>query len=529
MLEKMTDEFSKVLTETDEQFQKVYNMGVVGRDIESVLSDSNVFEAYMENLTQDFDENQKEDLHTIMDNTRSDILQESSLGNIQPFSSLTMPMIVKLWARLVMTQAIPTQPVSTPQFTVSWIKPYIMGHDGNKYYLPDSINEMPVGELTGVRQLKEVIDGDTVTDGKIVGYDLFTGISSADRSKEDSVDRKFTVIAGKWSDSFDMETEKAGEWVPFHNDTIIKMDTSDNLYGEITYPISATETATDSIQGHVDVAKGYLTVVSLSGKLTGIKIRGYVSSEQHTWATQESFEVANKQIAIGTAEHLESTFPVEWLQDLQAMYNVDGTASIVDQMSRTVQQRVDMSIIDFLNNSYADTGARYHKTFDVYPNSNYALSPTEWQKQLRTLVDYITQEMRQDFKSYDATFTVVGNPLDINLLSDINWTFQSTASAVGGVGVNYSIGAVSGVASYKVLSSDLIPEGTLKVIGLPQRPDYLTYKYYPYSFNIVNNYNNSINQALPNLMMTKRYTLEQFTPIIGQIDIEHNDGSVWNQ
>lgn len=210
------------------------------------------------------------------------------------------------------------------------------------------------------------------------------------------------------------------------------------------------------------------------------------------------------------------------------MYNIDGTATMVDQMSRTVQQRVDLSIIDFLEKSYEDTGLRYKKTFDVYPRADYALSPTEWQAQLRTLVDYLAQEMRQDFKSYDATFTVVGNPLDINLLPDVNWTFQGSQQNVGGVNVNYSIGAVSGVANYKILSSDLMEQGRLFVIAIPQRPDYYTYAYYPYTFNVVNNYNNSVNGALPNLMMTKRYALEEFTPIIGAIDIEHNDGSVWS-
>jgi len=38
--------------------------------------------------------------------------------------------------------------------------------------------------------------------------------------------------------------------------------------------------------GSVDVEKGYLTLVSVSGKLKDLKIRGFVSSEQHTFATQ---------------------------------------------------------------------------------------------------------------------------------------------------------------------------------------------------------------------------------------------------
>lgn len=528
-ISKMSDEFSSVFNETDEMFRNSYNQGIVGNDIVNILTDRSLFEAYKEQLDSLFDANDREAVSAMMDNTRSDILTEASMGTIQPFASLTMPILVKLWARLTLTEAIPTEPVSTPAFTVSWIKPFILGHDGNKYYLPDSINEMPVGELTGMRQLKEELGEDVVKEGKIIKYDLFTGIPSAKRSMSDNIDRKFAIIGAKWADSFDTDTQETGAWVNFTNSDIIKMDTSFNLHGDITYPTSATTVATDTLIGSVDVEKGYLTLVSVSGKLKDLKIRGFVSSEQHTWATQESFEIQNQQIQIGTAEHIEATFPVEWIQDLQAMYNVDGAATMIDQMSRTVQQRVDMNIIEFLNNSYRDTGARYHKVFDIVPPANYALSPTEWQGQLKTLVDYLTQTMRQDFKSYDATFTIVGNPLDINLLRDVNWTFQGNGSTVGGVEVSYNVGAVSGIASYKIISSDLIPQGSLKIIAVPQRKDYLTYKFYPYSFNVVNNYNNTTNPSLPNLMMTKRYDLEEFTPIIGQIDILNNDGTVFAQ
>lgn len=304
----LNDEFDIQLKETDQRFQKTYGNGIVGRDIETILTEDTTFNDYIDSLTEAFDPELKESLESMMENTRSEILQESSMGQIQPFASLTMPMLVKLWARLVMTQAIPTEPVNTPVFTVRWVKPYIMGHDGSKYYLPETINGMPDDnpEITGMRQFIPVIENDKTgaslfKDGRLSKYDLYTGLDdlNVDRSKEDAVDRRFFIVGAKWSDAIGTRKKADGTvdaadkgWVDFKTSQIIRLDTSNNLRGSVEYVqddgtgAPAAVAAEDTIQGFVDTARGYLTVMSVSGKLEAIKIRGYVSSEQHTFATQ---------------------------------------------------------------------------------------------------------------------------------------------------------------------------------------------------------------------------------------------------
>lgn len=380
--------------------------------------------------------------------------------------------------------------------------------------------------MTGRRDLTPDI---TVTGGRLAKYDLFTGIPSADRSKEDSVDRNFKIVGATWSDSFDIATGKVG-YRKFLGAEIIELDTNENLYGEITYTTDKDgNTATDVIQGHVDVANGYLNLTSLSGKLQSIKIRGYVSSESHDYATQVGIEMDKTQIQIGSAEHVEATMPIEFLQDVKAMYSIDGAATVVDQMSNMTQQKVDLNLIQFLEDQYEASNQLYHEKFDVFPQSDFALGPIEWQKQLRKLIDYTTQTMRADFKNYEARFVIIGNPVDTMLLDDVKWDFTTGEQEVNGVTVSYNVGVISDVATYRVVSSDLIQKGGLYIIAVPQRPDYKTFVYYPYTFNVVQNYNNSQNPSLPNIMMTKRYTTKAFTNIIAKIDILHNDGSVYHR
>lgn len=127
------DKYRTVLNEADEFFTQKYGHGILNESIHDILSNDVAFSQYKEKLTEGADPESAEQLSTMMDNTRSEILTEAYTSNISNFASLTMPILVKLWARLTMTQAIPTEPVDVPAFTVPWIKPYIKGHDGQKY------------------------------------------------------------------------------------------------------------------------------------------------------------------------------------------------------------------------------------------------------------------------------------------------------------------------------------------------------------------------------------------------------------
>ena len=157
------------------------------------------------------------------------------------------------------------------------------------------------------------------------------------------------------------------------------------------------------------------------------------------------------------------------------------------------------------------------------------MHPNEWMTGLRKTIDYVATMMKNDFKCYDAYFVIVGNPLDVDLLPNVDWTFQHGNDTVGGIDVTYSLGAIRGSTHYRIIASDLIPQGRLTLFAVPTRDDYKTFVYYPYSFNMMTNYLNQRNPALPSLALTRRYTMEEFSPIIGAITIENNDGTLYSR
>ena len=76
---------------------------------------------------------------------------------------------------------------------------------------------------------------------------------------------------------------------------------------------------------------------------------------------------------------------------------------------------------------------------------------------------------------------------------------------------------------YKIISSDLLNAGNLYIFFVPTQDDFKTYTYYPYTFNVVDNYRNTRMENAPSIMLTKRQTIEEFVPVIGRVVIKNND------
>lgn len=508
------DGFSAHLSETQDLFQQKNGISIIGKDFEDIVTTNSLYEEYVESLTEGFNAETKEQLETLSEGVRESILSES-IADISPYASLTMPILVKLWARLGLKYAIPTEPVTQPAFKVAYMKPFVYDDDGvTKHYLPESINILNNTTMDLPTLNQEI----ALTGGKLTGA---AGKLLTDEilAKGATLDRKFYI------------TE-----VTYPSGTVvlspaIQIDTYNRLYGAID-AVTGTEASPvaikDTIMGSVDLSKGTIEIVTVLGTATKVKIKAYESSESHRKAKNVSFDMITKDISIGTGTHMEASLPLEFLQDVKAMYNIDGAATVVDLLSQITAQEVDMQIGEFLVKAYDSAPVNYEKYFNVYPSAQFAINPEDWLSGLRKVIDRLAEDMKTDFKSYQGQFVIVGHPIDVNLIPNVSWQFTSSAGADdGGVEVQYSLGAISGHSRYKILSSDLLNEGALYMFFVPSTNDFKTFTYYPYTFNVVNNYLNTRMTNVPSVMLTKRQTIEEFTPIIGRIVIQNNDGLVY--
>jgi hypothetical protein len=268
-------------------------------------------------------------------------------------------------------------------------------------------------------------------------------------------------------------------------------------------------------------------VFAQTGTAVDVVLELIISQANHTRSTEISFEVKRRDFEIPTGEHFEVNLPLEFINDMYALYKIDSAATATETMSNVINQKLEQEINGFIDEALVEREATFKKTFNVHPSANFAVQPKDWVDELKRVVDYLAMTMKNKSYFYQGYFVIYGNPVDVALLPNVSWSFNSASDNVNGINANYAIGAMSGANKYVIVSSDLVPQGKLKMIMVPTVEDYKTFMYYPYTFNIVNNYLNAQGKkTMPNLMMTKRHTLAQFMNLSAEIVIEGNDGTI---
>lgn len=504
--DKVSGEFYNTLNETYQYFKNKNGVSILGEGIKEILSDDSLFESYVDKLCEDINPSMAEDTRMLMENARTNILLESSTSGIAPVAALTFPSLRVMWARTALIHAIPTEVVKSNAFAVSFNRPFIVTEDGDKLYLPEALdNDVELGDLKSLdKEYKEL---------PIKELDLL-GEVGCSKATGDSIDRKFRISAYKIGDE---EVE-----VPT---TVGVLDINDRLYLECK---NSDGTVTDILFGSVDLWNGIMNLVSMNGNVTEVKIQGYVAADAHNHSTNISFEMKRRDIQIGTGEHFEASLPIEFLQDAMATYNVDGTAEVTDIMTNIIAQKLDMDLFKFIKNVYNGTNGKYFGKFDVRPSASFAHSPKEWREEMKTVIDLLASTMCKETHIYQGYFVIMGSPIDTALLPNTNWTFNHTVDAMSGVETNYNLGAMNGANKYLIVSSDLIPNGDMYIIFVPTLPNYMSVKYYPYSFNVSDKYLNTRVQNVPSLTMFKRQTIEEFSPWIMRLSILNNNVDMLN-
>lgn len=512
----MNDEFSNVLRETHEYFKQHEHVSILGEGIKDILGDNTLFSNYVDRLTEGTTATEEENLRTLMENARVNTFLESVTGSIQPVASLTFPIIRKLWAKCALKNVIPTETVKSNAFSVSFNKPYIIDEKGERHYLPEALRDPKNGLGEKKRLTAEAL---TLP---LTEHDLLAEVGCS-KATGDSVDLNFAISEVTFKTQSDF-SESLSVKVPRVKGLL---DPNKKLYVEVDLVKSTGEVvASDIIFGFVDLVNGTINATSLKGQVESIKILGYVATDSHNRATNISFEIDKRDITIGTGEHFEASLPLEFLQDAMATYQIDGATEVVDTMSNVIAQKLDQEIYNFLLGMYDGTNAKYLGEFDLRPSAAFAGQPKDWREEIKTVIDYFATKIKSDSYAYQGYFALIGNPLDMMIIPNVNWTFNHTTETQSGVEVDYNVGAISGQHRYQLVSSDLVARGEMVMLFIPTTNKFMTVKYYPYTFNVVNNYLNTQRSAIPNVMMTKRHTIEEFLPLIGKITVKNNDGSL---
>jgi len=481
-----SDGFSGILKEAYEYFNE-NNIEMVSGYGEIINEDS-LFNEYLHRMTKGLDADEAAQLDQILRNQRYVQLQEASVNQISPISGLAMPTVRKMWSKTALKNAIPTETAKVPAFTISWMSPYLRKPNGDKYDLPKAVrNQNDLAEQPPVyRQRINLPSGGS---GNL--FDLTLGASGQAQAKanRDAINPKIKIHKvwievptgdGTLTEELEVVVNAGLNVSNMFNVNVEEMSTE-------TDPTVRTK-VTDQLIGALNCETGDFTMMSAAGKIKGFSFYGTFTHENNRRIDEVSFDIEKKDIRIGTGAHLTAPLPIEFLQDTLALYNIDATVESVDLMSQVTAQKLDLEIIKFFSDSFITSGEPFVGAFDVKPSAGYAGSPTEWRKEIRTTINWWADKLKTSALFSEGYFVIYGNPLDINLIPDINWQFKSVGDGVqgerGGVTINYDFGVMTFNNVFQVVSSDNVEQGTLTMFFVPTTDKYMTLTKYLYVIHI---------------------------------------------
>jgi len=526
------DGYSTVLREAIETIRSRDHVNVLTPEgLRETLSEPALFRQYKSMLCEGMSADSAAAMDAFSDNFQLSVFRESSLSGIQPMSVLTMPMLRKAWPKIGIKEALPTEPVKTPKFTISHLLPYIIDPaTGVKKQLPAAMRDSSLSSSQKQCSTAAYAVPMDAHDVMPVGCPVSAGYN---------LDPVFSVVA------VDVVVTDATGANP---ETLTMVKVYDGLaetrLGNIRFTVTASHSSghetSDTVFGYVDTAAGVLTMTSLSSgataakaQVTNVYLSGKMESTNNKQSTTIGFDINTTEIHIGTGEHFDAALPLEWLQDNLAMYNIDGTLKVVDIMTEVLAQKVDIQGAAFIADAadhMAAQGTNFVRTFDVWPTGNYMSSPTDWLNEIKRVTDNLAQTMRNYSNFAGGTFMIVGNPIDVNLYTGVNWIFTAqTDASRDGVDVSYSIGAMSGAQRYMMFTSQNLDPGTLWIFFVPGQDDIKTLMYYPYTFNVERSASGFVSPNTPNvpsLLLTKRQAFQEFVPLVGKINVVNNNGSL---
>ena len=287
-------------------------------------------------------------------------------------------------------------------------------------------------------------------------------------------------------------------------------------------------------------------------KINKVFLDGALETTQNRNALQVGFDIDTRNIEIPTGEHIEANLGLEWLQDMLAMYNIDGVLQVTSILSDVIVNKVDIEGFEFIEDTFdrfaaqldqgrsADGGSKIAmRTFDLYPPARFNGSVHEWiDSELKRIINNLAATLRNLTYFNEGTFVLVGNPVNVDLLSVHNWHYVEGDEGDNGVTMGYSMGEYkSGTMRYKLFASQNVEydptdaDGDVNALWLffiPNHPEYKTLCYFPYTFNVMKTQEGFVspnNPNVPAVMMSKRHTFEEFFKVYGKIKIKNNTGT----
>lgn len=420
-------------------------------NLKAVLVDDAAFEAYVTGLAESI-ENKKDRGHFIQlaENTRINLL-ENSMFQINPYETLTLPILRVFYPKLVAKELVTVSPMDKPETVKAFVKAtFAASNSAVQKDAPVMNTDISQGVAFGTPIAASLPVPSS-------GYDILNtaGLSST----EAHLERDFE-ITGVSSDGT----------------TWVDVSIVPAVEGHFSASVEIAAAA-DVVSGKVDYLNGIVDVSSTTGVVTFIRYKVTTSLEENR--INPSVQLSVDKIRLYARDRqISANWTINMEQDMRALFDISMQAEIVNILGQQVALDIDREIINALVTANtrlndADHTAAFAKT----PPPAYTWGTKYWHENIIPTLNQLSGQIYLD-TNIEAGNTIAANPLDVAILEDLQtFNYTGTSSVDGDLG--YRSATVAG-GKWKILTSAVVPQGTMLMVYKPVEELKAIYFYSPY-------------------------------------------------
>ena len=500
----------QLLTEAVEQVSQTYAVAPETHEFaESLVGNDSVYSDFMLKLAEGLHPIEQRDFLQYAKNSKEEaqnslFLSENTASVMSKFAVLDSLMLREIWMRLGARDAMTYKVLQSPTIQVPFLKQYMRDTAGNLVDVPTALRDSVFNFKTAD------IEIDLKTKNEV---NLF------EEASIDNPNGNLTVNKFGEFYSFTCQTQADGGGSEVADvEQVIKAGQEGNFRAVVNFKHNSTN-YTDTLVGYVDRVTGKIEVTSLKGLIKKAKYRAKVSVETNNF-TQNMTQTTEKiVIAVGDGDTINSDIPIQYLQDMKALFKLDAVSEISKLLSQTFATIYDMEVYKTFQESIelADQTINYDASI-IHNNAHLGISR---QMQNASLLDRVYRGIAMIDNRYNFSgsveYYVMANPIDNSILSGGVAPDYAGTPNQGGAIKHYTSGQVVGNyagGDVRVVSSRIFKSGELILVPKPSVDSEICFGYYDYSSVLLplGTYRNPQNELVPNIMMNKRKVIHTFRP-----------------
>ena len=441
-------------------------------NMKQVLVDDVAFNTYVTALAESMPSKRDREQFTVLaENTRINLL-ENSMFQINPYETLTLPILRVFYPKLIAKELITVSPMDKPETIKAFLKAtFSPSNSSSKYPAP--------------------VTGQDISSGPIIGTPV-----SADMALSAT---PFDVLGTVGVNNTQAHLERDFEITRVSDGTNwVEVSIIPAVEGHFSNSVTVGG-VTDVISGKVDYLNGTFDISSTTGTVKNISYKVTFSLEENKINPTVQLSV-DKVRLYAKDRQISANWTINMEQDMRALFDLSMQSEIVNVLGQQIALDIDREIVNALITANARLNTTAHiGNFNRTAPAGYSWGDKYWHENIIPVLNKLSAQVYTD-TNMEAANVIAANPLDVALLEDLQgFNYTGTSSVDGDMG--YRSATVAG-GKWKVLTSAVIPQGTMLLVYKPVEELKSVYIYAPYVPAVLHPYPLG---ATPSLTILSRY------------------------